>query len=101
MKMRKENTLSLNRKSSLELFLPSITMCAFLAFAFFMGIMIVLSMIPLYIPNQSVEKTIFIRTSVRISNYTLSTSRSVQKRDVFTLEQGMTTMNTSVQSAVS
>lgn len=44
--------------------IPSLTMLVFIGFAFFMGSMIILSIIPLYMGNNSVEKTLFIRTSM-------------------------------------
>ncbi len=44
--------------------MPSLTMLLFVGFAFLMGSMIVLSIIPLYTQNNSVEKTRFIQTSM-------------------------------------
>ncbi len=44
--------------------MPSLTMIVFIGFAFLMGFTIVLSIIPLYIENKSVEKTSFIQTSM-------------------------------------
>jgi hypothetical protein len=52
------------RKYWLQMLIPSLTMIVFIGFAFFMGLMIVLSMIPLYIGDNSVPKTSFIQTSM-------------------------------------
>ncbi len=52
------------RKYWLEMLIPSLTMIVFLAFAFFIGLMIVLSIIPVYLGNISVAKTRFIQTSM-------------------------------------
>jgi hypothetical protein len=52
------------RKDWIQMLIPSLTMIAFIGFAFCMALMIVVSIIPLYIGNNSVEKTRFIQTSM-------------------------------------
>ncbi len=116
------------RKYRMQILIPSFTMMIFLAFAFFISSMIVLSIIPLYLGDISVAKTSFIQTSridlfdyeqkifvlaVQISNFTLSMSQSIGKRDLsrlafvtnttgfVTLNQGQMAMNSSIQYAVS
>lgn len=51
------------RKYRMQILIPSFTMMIFLAFAFFISSMIVLSIIPLYLGDISVAKTSFIQTS--------------------------------------
>ncbi|UJR26537.1 hypothetical protein I4U23_007860 [Adineta vaga] len=96
-------------KSYLQMILPSLTMFGFLSFALLMASMIILSIIPLYLDNQSMERTRFILTTVRMSNYSLHTSRSLGKRDltrlilstnVSTLDDAQMTMNRSIQYAL-
>ncbi len=44
--------------------MPSVTMFVFIGFALLMASMIVLSIIPIYIENKSIEKTSYILTSM-------------------------------------
>ncbi|CAF4073136.1 unnamed protein product [Adineta steineri] len=91
----------------LQMMIPSLTMFIFIGFAFCMASMIVLSIIPIYIENKSVEKTNFVLTTVRMDNYTLYMSRALGKRDLtssltnnLTLDQAQMITNISIQYAL-
>lgn len=51
------------RKDRMQMFIPIFTVMVFLGFALLIGLVIVLSIIPIYLENISVEKTRFILTS--------------------------------------
>ncbi|CAF4197605.1 unnamed protein product, partial [Adineta steineri] len=91
----------------LQMMIPSLTMFIFIGFAFCMASMIILSIIPIYIENKSVEKTNFVLTTVRMDNYTLYMSRALGKRDLtspvtnnLTLDQAQMITNISIQYAL-
>lgn len=63
---RKESTMGMDlvfRKDRIQLFIPMITMVVFLIFAFVLAAVVILSIIPIYLHDESVERTGIILTS--------------------------------------